>query len=253
MFIKGKLKSTIKTCGAMVCAAFFLFACNSESETPKVLVFSKTAGYYHESIPTGIAAIQKLGQENNFEVDTTKNSELFNDSTLANYDAVVFLSTTMDVLNENQEKAFERYIQNGGGYVGIHAAADTEYDWPWYNKLVGAYFLSHPNDPNVRRAAIDVVDSTHIAMAGLPARWEREDEWYNYKSMNPDVHVLATLDETSYEGGENPDHHPIVWYHEYDGGRAFYTGGGHTAESFQDPLFMKHILGGIKYAIGEDK
>lgn len=269
MFMKKKFQEVIRTGTTIVCAGLVLYSCGSSaennnsseeqatattvqsSETPKVLVFSKTAGYYHESIPTGIAAIQELAKENNFEVDTTKNSEFFNDSTLQNYDAVVFLSTTMDVLNEEQEKAFEKYIQSGGGYVGIHAAADTEYDWPWYNKLVGAYFLSHPNDPNVRKATIQVVDSSHISMKGIPQRWEREDEWYNYKNLNPDVNILAKLDESTYEGGENGDNHPIIWYHEYDGGRAFYTGGGHTAESFQDPIFRNHIVGGIKYAIGE--
>lgn len=270
MFIKKNVKEILRTGTAIALAGLVFGSCGSSSETkdvtetqeatlsqdaaetPKVLVFSKTAGYYHESIPTGIATIQELGKENAFEVDTTKNSAFFNDSTLQQYQAVIFLSTTMDVLNPEQEAAFEKYIKSGGGYVGIHAAADTEYEWPWYNKLVGAYFLSHPSDPNVRKAAVEVVDSSHISMKGIPQRWERKDEWYNYKSLNPDVNVLAKLDETSYEGGENGDHHPIIWYHEYDGGRAFYTGGGHTDESFKEPIFRNHILGGIKYAIGEE-
>jgi cytochrome c len=145
----------------------------------------------------------------------------------------------------------EGYIKGGGGFVGVHAAADTEYEWPWYNKLVGAYFKSHPNNPNVRKAVIDVVDKNHRATASLPEKWERSDEWYNYKDINPALKVLAKLDEKSYEGGENADNHPIIWYHEYDGGRAFYTGGGHTEESFSDPVFMQHLLGGIEYAMGE--
>ena len=222
----------------------------SQENTSRLLVFSKTKGYYHKSIPAGIAALQKLGKENGFKVDTTKDAAMFTTDNLKQYHALVFLSTTLDVLDEEQQAAMERFIRSGGGFVGIHAAADTEYDWPWYNKLVGAYFKSHPNNPNVREAIINVTDRGHPATKGLPAKWKRSDEWYNYKNINPDLKVLASLDEKSYEGGENGDHHPIIWYHEYDGGRAFYTGGGHTDESFQDPVFMKHLLGGIRYAIG---
>lgn len=219
----------------------------------RILVFSKTKGYYHESIPAGIAALQKLGAENGIQVDTTKDASLFTIDNLKKYQAIVFLSTTQDVLNEEEQVAMEKYIQGGGGFVGVHAAADTEYEWPWYNKLVGAYFKSHPNDPNVRSAVINVIDQGHPATKDLPQRWERSDEWYNYKDINPDLKVLAKLDETSYEGGENGDNHPIIWYHEYDGGRAFYTGGGHTNESFTEPLFLQHLLGGIQYAMGGEE
>ena len=220
------------------------------SNTSRVLVFSRTKGYYHESIPTGIAAIQKLGSENGFQVDTTNDAGKFTDENLKKYKAVIFLSTTQDVLNNEQQAAMENYIRGGGGFVGVHAAADTEYDWPWYNKLVGAYFKSHPNNPNVRKAVVNVNDRNHPGTKDLPEKWERSDEWYNYKDINPDLKVLAKLDEKSYEGGENGDNHPIIWYHEYDGGRAFYTGGGHTKESFEDAVFMKHLLGGIEYAMG---
>ena len=216
----------------------------------RVLVFSRTMGFYHESIPSGIAAIQKLGKENGFRVDTTKDATKFTAENLKKYRAIIFLSTTQDVLNEEQEAAMEGYIRAGGGFVGIHAAADTEYKWPWYNKLVGAYFKSHPNSPNVRKAVVNVLDKDHLATKYLPQKWERSDEWYNYKDINPDLKVLAKLDERTYEGGENGENHPIIWYHEYDGGRAFYTGGGHTKESFEDPVFMQHLLGGIKYAMG---
>ena len=139
------------------------------------MVFSKTTGYYHESIPSGIAAIQKLGSENNFEVDTTKDATKFTPENLKQYKAIIFLSTTHDVLDEDQQKAMEQYIKGGGGYVGIHAAADTEYDWPWYNKLVGAYFKSHPGNPNVRKAVINVVNKQHPATKNLPDKWERTD------------------------------------------------------------------------------
>ena len=221
-----------------------------DTDAPRVLVFSKTSGYYHESIPDGVAAIQKLGTEHSFHVDTTKDAAKFTVGHLKQYRAIIFLSTTLDVLNDEQQAAMETYIRGGGGYAGIHAAADTEYEWPWYNKLVGAYFKSHPNKPNVRQATIQVIDKSHPATQDLPDKWERNDEWSNYKDINPDLHILAKLDETTYEGGENGDNHPIIWYHEYDGGRAFYTGGGHTSESFADPVFIQHLLGGIQYAMG---
>jgi cytochrome c len=217
----------------------------------RILVFSKTKGYYHESIPSGIAAIQKLGTENGFQVDTTKDASLFTEANLKQYKSIIFLSTTGDVLNADQQTAMENYIKSGGGFVGVHAAADTEYEWPWYNKLVGAYFKSHPNNPNVRKAVVEVVNKKHPATKGLPEKWERSDEWYNYKNINPDLKVLAKLDEKSYEGGENDGNHPIIWHHEYDGGRAFYTGGGHTKETFADSVFLKHLLGGIRYSMGK--
>lgn len=237
------------------CSAFTAFcftSCNDNSEEIRILVFSKTAGYYHQSIPDGIRAIQRLGQENGFAVDTTRDASYFTEDKLKRYKAVVFLNTTGDVLNNDQQIEFQRYIQAGGGYVGVHAASDTEFEWPWYNKLVGAYFLNHPNNPNVRKAIIDVVDTAHLATRGLPLRWERSDEWYNFKDMYSGIHVLATLDESSYEGGEHSGYHPIAWYHEYDGGRSFYTGGGHSSESYDEPLFLQHLLGGIRYAIGEN-
>ena len=214
----------------------------------RVLVFYKTAGFYHKSIPAGIQAIQDLGVKNRFQVDTTANSGVFNFENLKQYEAVIFLNTTGDVLNEVQQKEFERYIQSGKGFVGIHAATDTEFSWPWYNKLVGAYFANHPK---VQPANILVVDKNHASTSFLPDTWQRTDEWYNFKSINEEIKVLAYLDEMSYAGGENGSKHPIAWYHEFDGGRAFYTGGGHSDESYKEPLFLKHILGGIRYAIGK--
>src|SRR5450432_1413758 len=236
----------------------FFFACNNQSVTkPKLLVFSKTAGFHHESIADGNAAIQKLGQENNFDVDTTTDAGWFNDDTLKKYAAVVFLSTTGDVLNAYQEPALERYIQSGGGFVGIHAAADCEYDWRWYGRLVGAYFYDHPGihdkNPNVQPGVFNVVDKDNNATKFLPSPWKRTDEYYSFKEEPKDVHVLLSIDESSYGGGKKMGNHPMAWYHEYDGGRSFYTNLGHTKESYTDSLYLKHILGGIEYAIGDNK
>jgi type 1 glutamine amidotransferase len=215
---------------------------------PKVLVFSKTKGWHHTSIPAGIAAIMKLGKKNNFDVDTTTNSEKFTSANLKQYAAVIFLNTTGDVLNDTQQGEFEKYIRAGGGFVGVHSATDTEYDWPWYGNLVGAYFKSHPAQ---QMATFNVVDRNFIATKHLPAVWKRFDELYNFKWMAKDLHILITIDEKSYTGGTMGDNHPMSWYHEYDGGRAFYTALGHTDESYVDPLYLGHLLGGIKYAMGK--
>ena len=237
----------------LIVALAFFQSCENKPTGPRVLVFSKAKGWKHSCIPYGIAAIQKLGKENNFLVDTTKNSEYFTDESLKKYHAVIFNSTTRNVLNAEQQAALERYIQAGGGYVGIHSAADTEYEWPWYDKLMGAHFSSHPHNSNIRKATVNVTDTTHISTMGLPSKWERTDEWYNYKSFYPGIKVLAYLDENTYEGGTNGSNHPIAWYHEFDGGRAFYTGGGHEDSSYSEPLFLNHLLGGIKYAMGNGK
>lgn len=215
-----------------------------------ILVFSKTAGWRHESIESGIEAIKKLGKENNFAVTATEDAELFTSENLQAFDAVVFLNTTETIFNDEQRKTFESYIQNGGGFVGVHSAVDTEYDWQWYGELAGAYFDSHPNNPNVRSAAINVEDTTHPATKHLDSIWQKEDEWYNFGYRNEAVNILLTLNTDSYEGSTHPGNHPIAWYHEYDGGRAFYTGLGHTKESFNDTVFLEHLLGGIKYAAG---
>jgi len=219
----------------------------------KVLVFFKTKGWKHSSIPFGIKAIQKLGMENHFLVDTSSNSSVFADTNLKQYRAVIFNNTTGDILNNEQQAAFERYIQAGGGFVGIHSAADTEYTWSWYGELVGAYFSSHPNNPNVRTASIEISDKNHPSTSHLPNVWQRTDEWYSYKNFFHGIKILANLDENTYEGGTNGGNHPISWYHEYNGGRAFYTGLGHTDESYTEPLFLQHLLGGIRYAMGNEQ
>ncbi|WP_205859598.1 ThuA domain-containing protein [Phycicoccus flavus] len=222
---------------------------HGETDPFSALVFSKTAGFRHGSIPAGIAAIEQLGAEHGFTVDATEDAGVFTDDTLDDYDVVIWLSTTGDVLNADQQAAFERYVADGGGYAGVHAASDTEYDWPWYGELVGAYFANHPaGTPDV---TVKVQDPAHPSTADLPALWTRTDELYNFRD-NPmqDVHVLASLDETSYEGGTMGPEHPISWCQDYEGGRAWYTGLGHTDASFSEPEFLDHLLGGIRTAAG---
>ncbi|RPD93424.1 carbohydrate-binding protein [Aureibaculum marinum] len=241
------MKSTLKLIA--IITLILAFSCTPKSKDKKVLVFTKTAGFKHGSIPSGIKAIIKIGAEHGFLVDTTDNSNWFTEEKLKNYSAVIFLNTTGDVLNQSQQSNFERYIQAGGGFVGIHAASDTEYDWPWYGNLVGAYFVNHPK---IQEATLNVTDITHISTQHLKSTWVKTDEWYNFKDINPNINVLLKIDENSYSGGTNANNHPMSWYHNYDGGRAFYTGIGHTNETYQDSLFLSHLSGGIQYAIGDN-
>ncbi len=221
----------------------------SAQEPPELLVFSKTAEFRHSSIPAGVRMLRELGEAQGFGVVHSEDSSVFDDG-LSRFAAVVFLSTTGDVLNEAQQRSFERYIGAGGAFVGIHSASDTEHDWPWFGELVGAYFHSHPR---IQSAFIVVEDREHPSTRMLPERWERVDEWYNFR-RNPrgHVHVLMTLDASSFQGSAHGNDHPIAWCHEHDGGRAWYTGLGHTIESFAEPLFREHVLGGIRWAIGDE-
>lgn len=217
---------------------------------PKILVFSKTAGYRHKSIEHGVKVLQQLGEEHGITVDHTEDAAWFTGKRLAAYKAIVFLSTSGDVFNRMQEKAFRTYIKSGGGFVGIHAASTTEYHWPWYRKLVGAYFDGHPK---VQPAIIDRCDNEHPSTKFLPEHWRHTDEWYNFRKRNTRVHVLLKVDEDSYQGGKHGDDHPIAWYHDYKGGRAFYTALGHSDEAFDEVLLQKHLWGGIVYAMGEQR
>jgi len=214
----------------------------------KILIFSKTAGFRHtSSIAAGKKYIIELGKKNKFGVDTTESGDAFTAENLEKYAAVVFLCTTGNVLNDEQQKAFEQFIRNGGGYVGLHSASDTEYDWAWFGELNGAYFKNHPKP---QEAIFNVVDTNNIATSHLPKVWKRFDELHNFKWIGTDLHVLITIDENSYTGGSNGEDHPMAWYHEFDGGRGFYTALGHDNKSWEDPLYLQHVLGGIKYAMG---
>ncbi|MCC5822128.1 MAG: ThuA domain-containing protein [Phycisphaerales bacterium] len=251
----------IRIAAALLCLliAFGAFArMSSAPEHPEpaadepfgVLVFTKTAGFRHDSIPDGVRALRELGPEGGFRVHHTEDSGVFTDETLGGFRVIVFLNTTGTILDEDQKRAMERFIRAGNGFVGIHSAADTEYDWAWYGRLVGAYFRSHPP---TQPAEIDVIDRDHPSTRHLPERWARTDEWYDFRSRPADtVRVLMNLDESTYEGGRMGEDHPIAWCHAFDGGRAFYTAGGHTKESFAEPDFRRHLLGGIRWAAGED-
>lgn len=228
----------------------------AQTSPRRVLVYSKVTGYFHESIPDGIKAIQKLGAQNSFAVDSTKDSTYFTDNNLKKYAAVIFVNTSGNILSPEQKRAMERYIQAGGGFVGIHCASANfkripppEPDWIWFHQLVGAVQTNHPAPS---WGVIRIIDSKHPSTQHLPKEWTWHEEWYNFKDIQPDLHVLYTVDETTYKGGENGPNHPLAWYHEFDGGRSFYTALGHFPVAYTNPFFLKHILAGIEYAMGKN-
>jgi|SRR5690606_23870205 len=219
---------------------------SQELPTPKILIFSKTEDYRHESTEMSIDAIKMLCVQNGIQVESTENSKWFTNRKLKKFDAVLFLNSSGDVFNKKQEKAFQKFIRSGGGFVGIHGASTTEYEWDWFGKLIGGYFNGHPEP---QEATIIVRDTSHLSTKHLPKNWKRFDEWYNFRWVDEDFNVLLLLDESTYDGGRHGDKHPIAWYKSFEGGRMFYTALGHTKESYSEDHFLNHILGGILYAL----
>jgi uncharacterized protein len=210
--------------------------------TSRLLVYTRTTGYRHDSIPAGIAALRGM---DGYTVDATEDPAAFRHEELNAYAAVVFLSTSGDVLDEAGKEAMKSYVAAGGAWLGIHGASTTEYGWPWFGDLVGARFDQHPP---VQSGVITVADKDHPATERLGATWTRTDEWYAFTdNPRPRVRVLLTVDETSYEGGTMGADHPIAWCHERLGGRSFYTALGHTDESFAEPAFLAHLRGALAW------
>jgi cytochrome c len=230
---------------------FLACGCGGGDATRSVLVFSKTEGFRHSSIEAGQDMFRRLSDEMKFDVDFSEDADVFTQDGLSKYNVIVFLSTTGDILNPAQQRELERFMKAGGNWLGIHAAADTEYDWPWYNDLVGAYFQSHPR--GTPQATILVDNRNHPATEHLDETWVRNDEWYNYKSIKDDFTTLMRVDESTYEGGENGENHPIAWYKPIANGRMFYTGLGHTDASYSEPEFVAHIMGALDYLFGDNK
>ena len=241
-------KPVVFRCALLILTLFFVTACRHPEKQPHVLIFTKTNGFHHRSIADGVSAILLLAKQNHFEADTSSDAEWFRDDLLEPYAAVIFLNTTGNLLNVSQKLALQKFIESGKGFVGVHAAADAEYGWSWYGHLVGAWFNGHPEQ---QEAVLLITDSANDATRHLPRPWKRKDEWYNFKDIYPGLHLLLTIDEKSYSGGTNGTVHPMAWYHEYDGGRSWYTALGHTEASYSESLFLGHLLAGINYAIGK--
>ena len=229
----------------------------ASAEQFKALLFSKTAGWHHESINAGVTAIRQLGQLHDFEVFWTEDANrVINDKELAKYKVVIFLCTTGDILNADQQASLERFIRNGGGFVGIHSGgADTEYEWPWFTKMVGHMFHIHPA---VQTATLKVEDYNFPGMDRFPKRFLETEEWYEFApALATDLHYLLSVDESTYnpeadwgtkKGKGMGKFHPVAWYHNYDGGRAFYTALGHLPATYGDASFLHHVYGGIYWA-----
>jgi cytochrome c len=217
-----------------------------------VFVFSKTLGWRHKSIPAGQALFRRLADDNNFSVTFSEDSTDFTRDKLAKYDAVVFLNTSGPILMPEQQDAFKTYIQNGGGFVGVHSATDThiKIEWPWFIDLVGGKFESHPNEPsNVQAATLFKTAVTHPATEFLPASFEWSDEWYDFERLYGGITPVLTIDRQSYQNAKTQGITPIAWAHEYDGGRSFYTNLGHDAANYTNEKFEQHILGGLHYVV----
>jgi cytochrome c len=239
-------------CAVVPCAHPAGMATAGASEPARVLAFSKTAGFRHGAqIEAGLLALEQIGAENGFALDATEDASVFEAATLARYAAVIFFFTSGDVLDVQQQAAFEAFVAGGGGFVGVHSASDTEFGWPFYGELVGAYFSDHPA---TQTATVQVVDGDHASISHLPASFEHFDEWYNFDRNpveNPDIRILLAVDETSYSGGTMGAPHPVAWLQELARGRSWYTALGHTFLSESDYLesfFGQHLLGGIQYA-----
>jgi hypothetical protein len=213
----------------------------------RLLVYSRTTGYRHESIPAGIDALRLLGEQAGGEVDATEDPAVFTTTNLSRYAVVVFLSTSGDVLDAAGKEALVEYMANGGAWLGVHGASTTEYGWPYFGALAGAWFDKHPE---IQTATLTVEDGDHPATAHLPAAWRWSDEWYDFRTNpRPDVHVLLTVDEATYTGGTMGTDHPIAWCHDYAGGRSFYTALGHAPETYADPAFLAHLSGALTWLV----
>lgn len=237
---------------AFIALLFLMIGCGQSQDPIKVLAFSQVEPgiYHHLSNLDGIALIEKLGKQRGWAVDVTHDSGSFNDTRLSQYDVVAFINSTGDILDDEQQAAFERFIRTGGGYVGTHSAADTEHGWEWYGKMIGGYFKSHPDVDQV--ATTNLENNDHPALAHLPATVPVLEEWYDYTDNvrgKPGFTVLMTVDESTYEGGITGDDHPIAWVNEYDGGRAFYTGFGHHFQK-DHPFLSELLIGGVEWAAG---
>ncbi len=226
-----------------------------QAAQPKVLVFSHSTGYRHDSIEAGVAAIKAIGSREGYLVEESADPEVFAADKLAAYQVIVLVSTTTNPKDTASEwfvgarrDALQGFLRAGKGVVALHAAADSHYHWPWYGRMVGGYFERHPK--GTPQGTIKVFDARHPATAKLPATIRRGDEWYYYKDFNPEVRVLLTIEPASIGEGEadaNPN--PLAWSHEFEGGRVFYSGLGHTIESYNEPYIIAHLTGGLRWAI----
>ena len=233
----------------------------AEIARPAILVFSKTNGFRHEdAIPVANALFADFAKQQGWGYFQTENGATFSPEILKRFDAVVFNNVSGDVFTPQQRAAFKAFVENGGGFVGIHGAGgDPSYDWKWYvDELIGAQFIGHPVDPQFQRGRVKL-EGTHPAIAGLPSEWSRVDEWYSFERSvrgRPGYTVLATLDEASYPNKKMfwmdlsmGKDHLVVWWHCQGKGRAFYSALGHRPEAYAEPQYRAMLLGATEWAL----
>lgn len=246
----------MRIAGILVAAALLSGACTPTAvEQPRILVFSHSTGWRHDSIPAGIAAIRAIGEREGYRVEASEDPDVFSPAGLESFDLLVLMNCTSAEPGEAPDgewftgprrDALQGFVRSGRGVVGVHGASDSHYGWRWYGQLIGGRFDHHPE--GTPRGRLTVRATGHPAMSGLPAEFERVDEWYWFVDYDPTVQLLLTLDPASIgEPDANPK--PISWAHEFDGGRVFYTAMGHTIESYADALFLAHLAGGMRWAL----
>ncbi|GAB3752595.1 ThuA domain-containing protein [Spirosoma pomorum] len=226
----------------------------------RVLVYTKNGkGYVHDNIPNAVQCIRKLGQEHGFSVEVADQPGVFVESNLQNYTAIIFPSTNNDVFDTDAQRlAFRRYIEAGGGFVGIHSVVGTERNWTWFKRMIGGTFAWHPRFQKFR---VQVIDTKHPSTQGIPPTWEREDEFYFIKDMSPGPTVVMASDLNSLNG-EEPEKvqqfrgsfgqlYPSVWYYNFDGGHTWCTTLGHDKRDYENPQFIQHIFQGLRYVVGQ--
>jgi uncharacterized protein len=234
---------------------FLFINMSAQQKQFKALIVTTTNGWHHESVHNGVIALKDLATRNFFEAEVFQDPKSFNDSSLKQYQVIIFLNTTGDILNAEQQKVMERFIQGGKGFVGIHSASDTEYDWDWYTKLVGRMFHIHPV---IQTAKLQVLDPSFPGLQGFAQGQLWTDEWYEFgEEKVKDLHYILGVDETTYnpkvdwgakKGAGMGKLHPLAWYHNFDGGRSFYTALGHLPTNFSNELFLNHLYAGILWA-----
>jgi type 1 glutamine amidotransferase len=237
--------------------ACWLAAPVGAADKGRVLVYSGSTGYRHESIPAGVEAMKSIAAKLGYQAEATEDPGVFSEDRLAAYKAIVFVSSTTDPKKPESEwftgarrDALVGFLKSGKGIVGLHAAADSHYHWPWYGQLMGGYFERHPK--GTPKGTLTVHDARHPATSKLPKTITRNDEWYYYKDFDPTVKVLVTVDPASIgEGQADVNPNPVVWYKSFGGGRVFYSGLGHSSESYGEPYMIKLMTGGLKYAVGK--
>lgn len=227
----------------------------------KVLVYTKNGkGYIHDNIPNAVACIQKLGQQHGFSVDASDQPTVFTEDNLKQYTLLIFPSTNNDVFDTDAQRlAFRRYIEAGGGFVGIHSVMGTERNWAWFKRMLGGTFAWHPK---FQKFKAEIIDTKHPSMQGLPKIWEKEDEFYFTKNMSPGPTVIMANDLTSLNqdepekvkqfGGSYTELYPSAWYYNFDGGYTWCTTLGHAKTDYEsDATFIKHIFQGIRYVASQ--